>query len=154
MFHLESAYSRIPRENKKEVKTASFSPPGVVGCCLTMPLGGSAGLPCQAGLRPHSRLLQFVRRLTTKELVFQRFVAPQNACVNDKKVNESMRKNVATFTSLVLASTRFSLLAPAFHYDVEFGSFLFLAASRISRTSRPRVVGGVCGARRPAVRAA
>ena len=97
MFHLESAYSRIPRENKKEVKTASFSPPGVVGCCLTMPLGGSAGLPCQAGLRPHSRLfIQFVRRLTTKELVFVRFVALQNARVNDKKVNESMRKNAPT----------------------------------------------------------
>jgi len=85
------------QKNKKEVKTASFSPPGVVGCCLTMPLGGSAGLPCQAGLRPHSRLfIQFVRRLTTEELVFVRFVTLQNARVNDKKVNESMRKNAPT----------------------------------------------------------
>jgi hypothetical protein len=39
--------------------------------------------------------MQFVRRLTTKELVFVRFVALQNARVNDKKVNESMRKNAA-----------------------------------------------------------
>ena len=53
---------------------------------LDNPLGGSAGLPCQAGLRPHSRLfIQFVRRLTTKELVFLRVVALQNARVNDKK---------------------------------------------------------------------
>jgi len=29
--------------------------------------------------------VQFVRRLTTKELVFLRFVAPQDARVNDKK---------------------------------------------------------------------
>jgi hypothetical protein len=48
-------------------------------------LGGAADLPCQAGLRPHSRLLlQFVRRLTTKELVFLRFVALRNARVNGK----------------------------------------------------------------------
>jgi hypothetical protein len=47
--------------------------------------GGTADLPCQAGLRPHSRLhLQFVRRLTTKELVFLRFVALRNAYVNGK----------------------------------------------------------------------
>src|SRR5947207_7972409 len=64
------------------------------GVLLDNPLGGSAGPPCQAGLRPHSRLfIQFVRRLTTKELVFVGFVALQNARVNDKKVNESMRKN-------------------------------------------------------------
>jgi len=48
-------------QNKKEVKTDSFSPPGVGGVLHDKGLGGSAGLPCQAGLRPHSRLLlQFV----------------------------------------------------------------------------------------------
>src|SRR5260370_3951107 len=67
------------------------------GVLLDDTLGGSAGLPCQAGLRPHSRLfIQFVRRLTTKELVFVRVVALQNARVNDKKVNESMRKSATT----------------------------------------------------------
>ena len=43
------------RANKKEVKTGSFSPPGVGGVLHDKTLGGSAGLPCQAGLRPHSR---------------------------------------------------------------------------------------------------
>jgi hypothetical protein len=73
-------------ENKKEVKTGSFSPPGVGGVLHDKSLGGSAGLPCQAGLRPHSRTAfsQFVRRLTTKELVFLRFVALRNARVNGK----------------------------------------------------------------------
>ena len=47
MFHLESAYSRIPRENKKEVKTASFSPPGVVGCCLTTLLAAQQACPAR-----------------------------------------------------------------------------------------------------------
>src|SRR5260370_8613180 len=42
-------------QNKKEVKTASFSPPGVGGVLHDRTLGSSAGLPCQAGLRPHSR---------------------------------------------------------------------------------------------------
>jgi len=53
---------------------------------MLKPSGGSAGLPCQAGLRPHSRVAfwQIDRRLTTKELLFQRFVAPQNAGVNVK----------------------------------------------------------------------
>ena len=63
-------------------------------------LGSSAALPCQAGLRPHSRLLlQLVRRLTTKELVFLRFVAPPNAGVNGKK-NRSIGKMRLLFTSL------------------------------------------------------
>src|SRR5258708_1446104 len=42
-------------KNKKEVKTGSFSPPGVGGVLHDNSLGGSAVLPCQAGLRPHSR---------------------------------------------------------------------------------------------------
>jgi len=33
MSHFETAAG--PR-NKKEVKTGSFSPPGVVGCCMTI----------------------------------------------------------------------------------------------------------------------
>src|SRR5205807_7339358 len=78
-----------------------------------MPLGGSAGLPCQAGLRPHSRLfIQFVRRLTTKELVFVRVVALQNARVNDKKVNESMRKNASSPISLRFAGGSSSTANP------------------------------------------
>ena len=82
---IATCFSQAPK-NKKEVKTGSFSPPGVGGVLLDNTLGGSAGLPCQAGLRPHSRtaFLQFVRRLTTKELVFLRFVAPRNARVNGK----------------------------------------------------------------------
>ena len=72
-------------KNKKEVKTGSFSPPGVGGVLHNKAFGGTADLPCQAGLRPHSRLLlQFVRRLTTKELVFLRFLALRNAHVNGK----------------------------------------------------------------------
>jgi len=91
-FHFEnSGRAKTGPENKKEVKTASFSPPGVGGVLHDNTLCGSAGLPCQAGLQPHSRLfLQFVRRLTTKELVFLRFVALQNAGVNGKKSNRSI----------------------------------------------------------------
>src|SRR2546425_11680228 len=36
--------------------------------------------------------VQFVRRLTTKELVFLRFVAPRNARVNGKKWNRARGK--------------------------------------------------------------
>ena len=77
------------RQNKREVKTKSSSPPGVGGVLHDAALGGSAGLPCQAGLQPHSRIAfgQFVRRLTTKELVLERFVAPQNAHVNCKNLS-------------------------------------------------------------------
>jgi hypothetical protein len=75
------------------VKTGSFSPPGVGGVLHDKALGGSAGLPCQAGLRPHSRLLlQFVRRLTTKELAFQRFLAPRNVRVNGKNKRDESKK--------------------------------------------------------------
>src|SRR5690242_10335390 len=42
--------------NKKEVKQPQFHLPGWVGCCMSKHSGGSAGLPCQAGLRPHSRV--------------------------------------------------------------------------------------------------
>jgi hypothetical protein len=56
MFHFETAHRYNPRpQNKKEVKTNAFSPPGVGGVLHDIPLGGSAGLPCQAGLQPHSR---------------------------------------------------------------------------------------------------
>src|SRR5260370_958910 len=47
--------SRQRPANKKEVKTRSFSPPRVGGVLHDNTLGGSAVLPCQAGLRPHSR---------------------------------------------------------------------------------------------------
>ena len=100
-FILKQRRAEVDARNKKEVKTTSFSPPGVGGVLHDNTLRGSAGLPCQAGLRPHSRLFsQFVRRLTTKELVFPGFVAPQRAGVNDKKVNESIRKN-ADFRSIL-----------------------------------------------------
>jgi hypothetical protein len=77
---------RLIPHNKKEVKTGSFSPPGVGGVLHDKTFGGPAGLPCQAGLRPHSRLLflQFVRRLTTKKLAFLAVVAPENVHVNGK----------------------------------------------------------------------
>jgi hypothetical protein len=55
--------------NNKEVKTAGFSPPGVGWGVTGQSLGGHAVLPCQAGLRPHSRM-NCVKRLTTKGLAF------------------------------------------------------------------------------------
>src|SRR6266446_762808 len=36
--------------------------------------------------------LQFVRRLTTNELAFLRFVTPRNVCVNDKNKRDDCRK--------------------------------------------------------------
>jgi hypothetical protein len=81
-------------KNKKEVKTGSFSPPGVGGVLHGNILGGSAVLPCQAGLRPHSRTA-FGNSLgdsPPKELAFMRFVAPQDACVNGKKVPDQIDK--------------------------------------------------------------
>jgi hypothetical protein len=87
-------------EKQKEVKTSSLSPPGVGGVLHNKAFGGTADLPCQAGLRPHSRLLlQFVRRLTTKELVFLRFVTLRNARVNGKnKEIPSGETNRRTFS--------------------------------------------------------
>ena len=35
MFHFETDDRLFAARKKKEVKTTSFSPPGVVGCCLT-----------------------------------------------------------------------------------------------------------------------
>jgi len=81
-------------KNKKEVKTGSFSPPGVGGVLHDNTLGGSAGLPCQGGLQPHSRtaLGNSLGDAPHKELVFVRFVALRNARVNGKKRNGSMEK--------------------------------------------------------------
>ncbi len=78
---------------------------------LDIPFGGSAGLPCQAGLRPHSRtaLWQLVRRLTTKGLVFLRFVAPHNAPVNGKK----RRLERAVFGNININLNRNCMLAHA-----------------------------------------
>jgi hypothetical protein len=76
MFHFETAHRHNSRpRNKKEVKTGTFSPPGVVGCCMTILLAAQQACPARqvCGL---TRVLQFDRRLTTKELVFLRFVAP------------------------------------------------------------------------------
>src|SRR5258708_259000 len=53
--HFETAAIQQGSKNKKEVKTGSFSPPGVGGVLHDNTVGGSAGLPCQAGLQPHSR---------------------------------------------------------------------------------------------------
>src|SRR6266404_3580595 len=101
MFHFETDDSLFAARNKKGGENNFVLTSRGGGVLLDNTLGGSAGLPCQAGLRPHSRLLvQFVRRLTTKELVFVRFVALLNARVNDKKVNGSMRKN-ATWLRLL-----------------------------------------------------
>jgi len=99
-FILKPWRTETGARNKKEVKTTSFSPPGVGGVLHDNTLRGSAGLPCQAGLQPHSRLFsQFVRRLTTKELVFLRFVALQNAGVNGKKKQTDRLENVVHFIS-------------------------------------------------------
>ena len=99
--------------------------------------GGSAGLPCQAGLRPHSRNCswQFVRRLTTKELVFPRFVTLRNAAVNVKKVKRSSRKVLRSCT-LWRVSCWQTILQPR----VTPAFFLSLLWSGISRTKRPSAV--------------
>ena len=97
MFHSETGDCAFVGQKQKGGENSFVLTSRGGGVLLDNTLGGSAGLPCQAGLRPHSRLfIQFVRRLTTKKLVFVRFVALQNARVNDKKVNESMRKNAPT----------------------------------------------------------
>src|SRR5260370_26343679 len=54
-FILKQPTVQAAPANKREVKTVSFSPPGVGGVLHDNTLGGPAGLPCQAGLRPHSR---------------------------------------------------------------------------------------------------
>src|SRR6266481_3645406 len=79
--------SRERRANKKEVKTGSFSPPGVGGVLHDNTLGGSAVLPCQAGLRPHSRtaLGNSLGDSPPKSMPLCDFVAPRRARVNGKK---------------------------------------------------------------------
>ena len=74
-------------EPKREVKTTSFSPPGVGGVLLESPLAAQQACPARqvCGLT-RELLVQCVRRLTTKELVFERFVAPRNAGVNRKEI--------------------------------------------------------------------
>jgi hypothetical protein len=51
----------------------SFRLPGWCGVLRTKPLAKQQCLPCQAGLRPHSRDANChnVRRLTTRGLVFE-----------------------------------------------------------------------------------
>src|SRR6266852_4770147 len=93
MFHFETDAAQPAPKNKKEVKTGSFSPPGVVGCCMTIPSAAQQARPARqvCGLT-RDCFVQFVRRLTTKELVFLRFVALQNARVNGKKWNRPCGK--------------------------------------------------------------
>src|SRR5260370_17089262 len=55
-FHFETkCWKWQPSENKREVKTGSFSPPGVGGVLHDKSLAGPTGLPSQPGLRPPSR---------------------------------------------------------------------------------------------------
>src|SRR3981189_24596 len=56
-----------------------------MGCCMTRPSAAQQACPARqvCGLT-RDCTLQFVRRLTTKELAFQRFVTPRNVRVNDK----------------------------------------------------------------------
>src|ERR1700720_4755484 len=74
-------------ENKKEVKTGSFSPPGVGGVLHDKALKWHSrpALPGRSAASLAHCAWQFVRRLTTKELVFLRFVALEDARVNGKK---------------------------------------------------------------------
>src|SRR5947208_3240025 len=48
MSHFETTAGPGRPRNKKEVKTGSFSPPGVVGCCMT--ILSAAQQPCQRRL--------------------------------------------------------------------------------------------------------
>src|SRR6267378_5795773 len=90
---LKQPLAQPASKNKREVKTGSFSPPGVGGVLhdksrrLSRP-----ALPGRSAASLADCILQFVRRLTTKELVFLRFVALRNARVNGKKKNRSMGK--------------------------------------------------------------
>ncbi len=69
------------------------SPPGVEWG-ITSPLVKQQTLPCQAGLRPHSRNARCfrVKRLTTKGLAFAAFLAPVFAGVNRKKIFRGLGK--------------------------------------------------------------
>jgi len=45
--HFETAAIPEGSKNKKEVKTGSFSPPGVVGCCMTIPSAVQQACPAR-----------------------------------------------------------------------------------------------------------
>ncbi len=47
VFHSETAAAPKTRLKTKEVKTGSFSPPGVVGCCTTMLLAAQQACPAR-----------------------------------------------------------------------------------------------------------
>jgi hypothetical protein len=101
MFHSETAAGLRLGQKQKGGENGFVLTSRGGGVLHDNTLGGPAALPCQAGLRPHSRLLlQLVRRLTTKELVFLRFVAPPNAGVNGKKTSRSIGKMRLLFNSL------------------------------------------------------
>jgi len=91
---LKQPLAQPASKNKREVKTGSFSPPGVGGVLhdksrrLSRP-----ALPGRSAASLADCILQFVRRLTTKELVFLRFVAPRNAPVNGKKRRDRREKH-------------------------------------------------------------
>jgi len=93
MFHFETADRPLRAWKQKEVKTGSFSPPGVVGCCMTIPSAAQQACPARqvCGLT-RDCFVHFVRRLTTRELVFMRVLAPQNARVNGKNEIEQVEK--------------------------------------------------------------
>jgi len=88
---------------------------------------------------------QFDRRLTTKELVFLRFVAPGNARVNAKKRKRRFGEILASpYSNWVVdggMATGTPLAGP-----VQFEALRAFAWSRISRTIRPSEVGlyGFC----------
>src|SRR5439155_22755785 len=67
--------------------------PEWVGCCMTYSRRLSRpALPGRSAASLAHCVLQFVRRLTTKELVFLRFVAPRSARVNDKNQEIDVKK--------------------------------------------------------------
>ena len=73
-----------------------FHLPGWVGCCMTIALGGTADLPCQAGLRPHSRTA-FGNSLgdsPPKSLSLCDFLTLGDACVNGKNKESSGQQGV------------------------------------------------------------
>jgi hypothetical protein len=64
--------------------------PGWVGCCMTDSQRLSRpALPGRSAASLANCFSQCVRRLTTKELVFQRFLALRNAPVNGKNRTSS-----------------------------------------------------------------
>ena len=61
MSHFETTAGPGRPRNKKEVKTGSFSPPGVVGCCMTILSAAQQACPARqvCGL---TRALRFAIR--------------------------------------------------------------------------------------------